>query len=58
MEVPAEHVVGLLGKSSPDKWMTDIITAKVKPAKTTQSPFSKTETEMYLVYPREVLAKV
>ena len=55
MEIPAEHIAGMFGKASPDKWMTDVLTAQIKPTKTGKSPFAKDDT--YILYPRDILNK-
>ena len=49
IEVPAEHITSLLGKASPDKWMSDVIQVKQKGAKAI-SPFSIKD-DVYLLSP-------
>ena len=56
IEVPAEHITSLLGKASPDKWMSDVIQVKQKESKT-QSPFSIKD-DIYILSPAGVVNKL
>lgn len=49
IEVPAEHITSLLGKASPDKWMSDVIQVKQKGPKAI-SPFSIKD-DVYILSP-------
>ena len=56
IEVPAEHITCLLGKASPDKWMSDVISVKQKESKS-PSPFS-IKGDVYILSPVGGLNKI